>query len=117
MKHSVSKLAALAKKVLLLSALVSSTVPARPLAAPGGCSHESERLVKSIVAYSSRTTLRGRRTLLNEGRYIYRCGQKGSWTEIMYPQVGERVDCSVRRPGFRCHKGWALGELKTEAYD
>jgi hypothetical protein len=29
----------------------------------------------------------------------------------MYPQVNDRVDCAVRRPGFRCRRGWPLPQI------
>lgn len=43
---------------------------------------------------------------LAQGRYVYRCEERGEWLGVMFPAEGEKVDCSERRPERACSLGW-----------
>jgi hypothetical protein len=53
-------------------------------------------------------------TKLVQGRFVYRCEQRGEWLGVMFPAEGEKVDCSQRRPERACALGWIRRDVKME---
>ncbi|MDD5322944.1 MAG: hypothetical protein PHD43_20505 [Methylococcales bacterium] len=53
---------------------------------------------------------------LDQGRFVYRCEQRGEWLGVMFPAVGEKVDCAERQPERACSIGWIRRETKMEIF-
>jgi len=53
---------------------------------------------------------------LDQGRFVYRCEQRGKWLGVMFPALGEKVDCAERRIGHSCLFGWIRSETKMEIF-
>jgi hypothetical protein len=50
------------------------------------------------------------------GRFVYRCERQGDWLAIMFPGLGETVDCSQRPPTRGCPTGWVQGDVTTAIF-
>jgi hypothetical protein len=53
---------------------------------------------------------------LEQGRYVYRCEERGEWLGVMFPTAYEKVDCSLRRPERACSLGWIRKHTKMKLF-
>jgi len=83
----------------------------------GSCSLEAEQLVKQVVSFEQPTKPKSVATILVPGRFIYRCEKRGEWTKVMYPEIGEKINCSYRKEVHRCSIGWVKGDITTLIFD
>ena len=84
-----------------------------PLAAPD-CTPEAERLLSTVTVFPQPTRETPELTVLEPGRFIYRCRREGAWLAIMFPAAGEAVDCASRAPARACAVGWVRESVRTE---
>jgi hypothetical protein len=54
---------------------------------------------------------------LQIGHFVYRCEGSDGWLGVMFPAVGEAVDCSARSTERACPTGWVRDKMKTLIFD
>ncbi len=81
------------------------------------CGLEAELLVKPAFSYEKPVESKLGVTILESGRFIYRCGKRNGWVAVMYPKMGEKVDCNYRDDKNQCPIGWVKDELITSNID
>ncbi len=63
-------------------------------------------MTESAALYSTQDGGEAPVQTLGAGRFVYRCEERGDWLGVMYPAVGEKVDCAERKPERACSLGW-----------
>ncbi len=81
------------------------------------CTREAEQLIKSVIIYEQPIESKSTAIVLESGRFIYRCEKQDDWVAIIYPEVGEKVDCNYRKIEQQCSLGWIKEELTTLTFD
>ncbi len=81
------------------------------------CGLEAELLVKPALSFEKPVESQLGVTMLESGRFIYRCGERNGWVAVMYPNMGEKIDCNYRDDKNQCLIGWVKGELITSNID
>jgi hypothetical protein len=74
--------------------------------ARASCEAEARQLTESAALYSATDTGAAPAATLASGRFVYRCEERGDWLGVMYPAIGEKVDCATRRTDRACALGW-----------
>lgn len=80
------------------------------------CDTEARRLMEATAVYSAPKSGLAPVAKLDQGRYVYRCEQRGEWLGVMFPAEGEKVDCAERRPERACSLGWIRQHTKMELF-
>ena len=78
------------------------------------CAMEAEMLTEPIEVRETPALDAPIVVTLEVGHSIYRCGEKNGWFEIMYPRVGEYVDCEQRAEIYQCPTGWVAAPFQTK---
>jgi hypothetical protein len=78
------------------------------------CDTEARLLMETIAVYAAPRSGLAPVTNLVQGRFVYRCEQRGEWLGVMFPGAEEKVDCSQRRPEWACSLGWIRRDAKME---
>jgi hypothetical protein len=85
------------------------SAPSAALAAPPdkeSCDTEARQLAVSVRVYTAPDGSASPILALAAGHFVYRCEERGNWLGVMYPAVGEKVDCAERGPEHACALGW-----------
>lgn len=80
------------------------------------CDTEAQQLNEPAVVYPAPKPGLVPIAKLDQGRFVYRCAQQGEWLGVMFPAVGEKVDCAERQPEQACSLGWIRRETKMEIF-
>jgi hypothetical protein len=80
------------------------------------CDTEARQLSEAADVYPAPKPSLAPVAKLDQGRFVYRCEQRGEWLGVMFPSVGEKVDCTERRPERMCSLGWIRRETKMEIF-
>lgn len=78
------------------------------------CDTEAGLLMETTVVYNAPKSGLAPVAKLGQGRFVYRCEQRGEWLGVMFPGAEEKVDCSQRRPERACSLGWIRRDAKIE---
>lgn len=81
------------------------------------CALEAELLVNPVISYEQPVESKFGVTMLESGRFIYRCGKRNGWVAVMYPKMDEKVDCNYRNDKHQCPISWVKDELITGNID
>lgn len=81
------------------------------------CAQEAELLINPVNSYEKPIESKLGVTILQSGRFIYRCEKRIGWMAVMYPRIGEKVDCKYRDDKYQCPIGWIKDELTTSNFD
>lgn len=92
-------------------ATVAVVAPARAT-----CDTEARQLSEAADVYPAPKPSLAPVVKLDQGRFVYRCEQRGEWLGVMFPAVGEKVDCAERQPERACSIGWIRRETKMEIF-
>lgn len=92
-------------------ATVAVVTPARTT-----CETEARQLSEAATVYPAPKPGLAPVAKLDEGRFVYRCEQRGEWLGVMFPAVGEKVDCAERQSERACSLGWIRRETKMEIF-
>lgn len=92
-------------------ATVADVAPSR-----ASCETEAQQLNEPAAVYPAPKPGLAPVIKLDKGRFVYLCEQRGEWLGIMFPAVGEKVDCAERKPGRACSLGWIRRETKMEIF-
>jgi hypothetical protein len=76
------------------------------------CDTEAGGLMETTLVYAAPKVGLAPVAKLGQGRFIYRCEQRGDWLGVMFPGAEEKVDCSQRRPERVCSLGWIRRDAK-----
>jgi hypothetical protein len=76
------------------------------------CDTEAGLLMETTVVYAAPKSGLKPVVKLEQGRFVYRCEQRGEWLGVMFPGAEEKVDCSQRRPERVCSLGWIHRDVK-----
>lgn len=89
-------------------------VPERAAALPvrAACDTEARQLMEATAVYAAPKSGLVAVAKLEQGRYVYRCEERGEWLGVMFPAEGEKVDCAERRPERACSLGWIRQHTK-----
>ena len=78
------------------------------------CDTEAGLLMETTLVYAAPKSGLAPVAKLGQGRFVYRCEQRGEWLGVMFPGAEEKVDCSQRRPERACSLGWIRRDAKIE---
>ena len=115
MQHSIRTLILALSVCSCSSDYISTLIPEDQVR--NSCKEEAELLVDPVVVYEQPIESGYEETVLESGRFIYRCKKHGGWMAVLYPRSGEKIDCSYRKKNQQCPLGWVKGDLKTQAFD
>ncbi len=80
------------------------------------CDTEARQLMETTAVYPAPKSGLAPVANLEQGRYVYRCEQRGEWLGVMFPAEGEKVDCAERRPERACALGWIRKNTKMQLF-
>lgn len=80
------------------------------------CETEARQLSESAVLYNAPDPDAVPVATLAAGRFVYRCEERNGWLGVMYPAVGEKVDCAERQPDRACALGWVSKDTQMEIF-
>lgn len=80
------------------------------------CETEARQLSEAADVYPAPKPGLAPIAKLDQGHFVYRCEQRGEWLGVMFPAVGEKVDCAERQPERACSLGWIHREAKMEIF-
>lgn len=80
------------------------------------CDTEARQLRELAAVYPAPKSGLAPVAKLDEGRFVYRCEQRGEWLGVMFPAAGEKVDCTERQPERACSLGWIRKHTKMELF-
>lgn len=83
---------------------------------PSSCEREAVRLIDAAPLFLSATVAGAPFRTLPSGHFVYLCEVKGDFVHIVFPRIGERVDCTVRAETDVCPTGWARKSIRTEIF-
>lgn len=78
------------------------------------CDREARQLMEPVAIYAAPSSGVAPVATLDQGRFVYRCEQRGEWLGVMFPATGENVDCSQREPSRECSLGWVRRDVKMQ---
>lgn len=81
------------------------------------CQMEALQLDESVNVYGVPKADGEPIAKLKKGYFAYKCEQTGEWLGIMFPDVSEKVDCSVRTLGVLCTLGWIPKDTRMIIFD
>lgn len=87
-----------------------------PVIDRSACEAEASRLAAPVEVRSAPATHAPTVASLSTGHFVYRCGRTKGWVAVMFPAVGEAVDCRQRGPAQLCATGWVKGEPRLELF-
>jgi hypothetical protein len=80
------------------------------------CETEARQLSEPVAVYPAPKSGLTPIVKLDKGRFVYRCEQQAEWLGVMFPAVGEKIDCAEREPEKACSLGWIRRETKMEIF-
>ncbi len=93
---------------------VEDTTSMLPIRA--SCDKEAQQLGEMVAVYSAPQSSLAPVAKLDQGRFVYRCEQRGEWLGVMFPAAGEKVDCSERQPERACSLGWIRSNVQMQIF-
>jgi hypothetical protein len=111
-----SGLALLAALIVGCAGTTAAPAPAELAALPdrASCEVEASLLAEAADVHAAPGAESALVARLAAGRFVYRCERRGEWLGVMFPQQGERIDCSRRPAGKACSLGWVRKQVRME---
>jgi len=81
---------------------------------PAACEREAVRLIDATPLFRSAADDGPSFETLGSGRFVYLCEVRRGFVRVVFPRVGERVDCTARAEADACPSGWARKPIRTE---
>jgi hypothetical protein len=78
------------------------------------CDQEARELMEPVAVYAAPRSGVAPVAHLDQGRFVYRCEQRGEWLGVMFPAADEHVDCSQREPKRECSLGWVRRDVTMQ---
>ncbi len=81
------------------------------------CEKEAVQLINPVKSFVRPADNTSNFVALDAGRFVYLCHKHDEWVAVMYPRVGEAIDCNFRSAKQKCSIGWVKNDLMTRSFD
>lgn len=102
--------------LLVVAVAASSATATADETFPGACEREAVALTKATDLLDGKGPAASSVGVLAAGRFIYRCETSDALVRVVYPRLGEPVDCTFRTAEMACPTGWLHRPLEVETF-